>query len=100
MRLSSTDPSLHSSGFDRRVGDDPALHQQLAAPPTAGLQPLLIEPEQVGVRRAGRALADFRQHIYEADELLAEFCVHRRERVALDAAERAVGAAADADVVV
>ena len=47
--------------LDGGVRDDAALDQELAAAAAAGLQPPLVQPQQVGVRGAGGPLADFGQ---------------------------------------
>src|SRR3954471_22443243 len=91
---------LNTRRCNRRVRNDAALHQQLSASATAGLQPLLVEPEKVAVRGARRALADLAEDVDEADELLPELGEDRRERITFDATEYVVRAAADAHVVV
>ena len=87
---------LDAPAPERGVGNDAALDQQLAAAAAAGLQPPLVQAQQVGVRRAGRALADLGQHVDEADELVGQLGEDRRECVGLVPAQGAVRAAADA----
>src|ERR1700730_7258178 len=71
-RLVSLDPGC----FDRDVRDHATLDEELAAVRTAGLEPSLVQPHQVKVGRAGGALADFRQDVHEADELVSQFSEH------------------------
>src|SRR5262245_5530472 len=92
--------SLDARSFDRGVRNDAALDEELAAAWTAGPQPLLVEPQEIGVGRARRALAHLGQDVDEVDEPGAELGKNRREGIGLDAAQRVVRAAANGDVVI
>ena len=75
------------------------LDQELAAPPAARLQPLLVEPEHVRVRCTGGPFTDLRQDVHEPHELLGELRKDRREGVGLVAAQRGVGVVAEVALV-
>src|SRR5437868_1876705 len=81
---------LNASRLDCGIGHHAALDEQLAAAAAARLQPFFVEPQEVDVARAARALAHLAEHVDECDELVAELGEHGRERVALDAAQRVV----------
>src|SRR5436190_5032668 len=82
------------------VRHDATFGQELPAAAAAGLEPLFVQPQHIGVRCAGGSLADFRQDVDEADEFFGELGEDRRERVRLVSAQGVVRTAADADVVV
>src|SRR6267378_5938227 len=91
---------LDRGELDGGVGHDPPLNEELSTPAAAGLQPLLVQAQQIDVGGTRRALADLREHVHEPDELRPELRKDRRERVGLYSAQHAVRAAADADVII
>src|SRR5262245_22665302 len=99
---SSISVTVRRARGERRLDGDPAQQRLRAA--AAGLQPDLVEAQDVAVAVRVRHLAHFVECVYEALELLCELAEHARERLAAATAhavgERAVGAAAHRDVIV
>src|ERR1700722_19885231 len=88
---------------DRR-GFDPELAQQAVGARTAGLEPDLVQPQDVGLGVAPRRIADLTQRIHQRQELgrkLREYTAHDLPAATRQAAgQGAVGAPAHRNVIV
>src|SRR5262245_20544306 len=93
-RLSLT--LLYSGRPNGGVWDDPSCHEQLPASRAPRLEPPFVQAQQIGVRDAGRSLADLAEHVGEGDELVGEFGKHGREELRLDTAQGVIRIPADA----
>src|SRR5688572_18543590 len=92
--------SLHESRSYRSVRNDAARGEDVAAPAAPRPYPLLVQPQQVGIRAQRRPLADLAEHVHERRELARKFVEHLPKRVVALPREGSVGTFAELYVIV
>src|SRR5919106_1663975 len=83
-------PSLDARA-ERGVRHEPSRSQEIAAPAASRPEPLLIQTEEIGVRRERRAFADLAEDVDESRELRGELIEHIRKGIVALTGEGTVG---------
>lgn len=71
-KLRETAALLDAVVFGGEIRHDPTLREQVRATAAAGLEPSLVETQQVGVRAQQGAFADLGEDVHEPHEVLGE----------------------------